>query len=217
MIYLSKEVIDNIDNLFYYPYTIGFHLQKSILDLRNIFNALQTLPTTKPNVITRKQIQGVGVVTYMYTHNGFLIKFIEWNSSLKKFYYTKSNFITFNSKGNIASTHPSFYKERKDAFFLCDNGYVVVCRSHNGQVVYNFKDVNGNIISDIDFIQVKPFREENNMVARGFTPNRKCYVIYEDGKRIEVNESKTYDDTLLLNESHLRHIVRETLRQYLHL
>ncbi len=217
MIYLSKDVENSIDNLFYYPYTIGVHLQKTALDLRNIISALRTLFATKPNVSIRKQIQGVGKVTYMYTHNVYLIKSIEWCSSLTQFYYKKSNFITFNSKGNIASVHPSFYKEIQDSFFLCDNNYKVVSRAYNGRVVYNFKDINGHIISDIDFIQVKPFDKYKDMTARGYTPDRRCYIVFEDGSKEEINETKYNSSRLLINESHIRKIVRETLRRYLQL
>lgn len=75
----------------------------------------------------------------------------------------------------------------------------------------------GYIISDIDFTQVKLFDEYKNMTARGYTPDRMCYIVFEDGSKEEINEEKYNSEKLLINESHIRQMVRETLRRYLQL
>ena len=93
-------------------------------------------------------------------------------------------------KSNISCGHPSQYKERDESHFKCDNGFKVISRIYGGKEVFNFKDLDGHIICDIDFVQVKPFSEYKDMTARGYTPNRKCYIIFENGYMEEVNEQK---------------------------
>lgn len=149
------------------------------------------------------------------------IQFISWTASLTNLYYKKTNFIVFTSNSNITSAHPSLYSDRIESYFRCDNGFKVISRyvSIKGKKteLFNFKDLRGNIISDIDFTQVKPFDKYKDMTARGYTPDRRCYAVFEDGTKEEVNESKFPSGILLINESHIRQIVRETLRRYLQL
>ncbi len=123
-----------------------------------------------------------------------------WNSPTQTFFYTKSNFITHTSAGNIPSAHPSFYQDKKEHGFECDNGYTIVSRKYRGKDVFNFKDCEGRIISEIDFTQVLPFSQYKGMTARGYTPDRRCYMVFENGNLEEVNENKRYRIDSLINE-----------------
>ena len=142
------------------------------------------------------------------------IQFITWNTLLTNFYYKKSNFIVFTSSSDIASVHPALYTDRNEPSFVCDNGFKVVSRyvTIRGKrtEIFNFKDLDGRIICDIDFTQVKPFDEYKDMTARGYTPNRRCYMVFEDGYKEEVNESRNTRLESIINEC-----VDRCLRKYL--
>lgn len=156
--------------------------------------ALSSLPVVTTGVMARITIPNIGRITYMSTPTSYFIQNISWSTVLTNFYYRKSNFIVFNSQGNIASVHPALYTDRNEQSFICDNGFKVVSRyvTIRGKrtEVFNFKDLSGRVICDIDFTQVKPFDEYKDMTARGYTPNRRCYMVFEDGYKEEVNESK---------------------------
>ena len=201
MIFLSKDAEDSLDKLLYYPYTIGRHLSRAINDVNNIMNVLNTLPTAALGVIMRRTIPNVGTITYLTTHTSLFIQYISWSTVLTRFYYVKSNFIVFNTQGNIPSVHPALYLDRTETYFKCDNGFKVVSRKYRGKDVFNFKNLNGNIICDIDFIQVKPFDEYKDMTARGYTPDRRCFMIFEDGYKEEINENRQKDFGSIIIES----------------
>ena len=214
MIFFSKDAEESFDKLLYYPYTIGKHLQKTISDVNNIMSALSSLPIVAPGVMTRRVIPNIGTITYLSTPTSYFIQYISWSTILTRFYYVKSNFITFNSQGNITSVHPALYADRNEPSFECDNGFKVVSRfvTVRGKrtEVFNFKDLSGHIICDIDFTQVKPFDEYKDMTARGYTPNRRCYMVFEDGYKEEVNESRNTRLESIINEC-----VDRCLRKYL--
>ena len=219
MIYFTEDAQEKLDKLFYYPYIFGKYIDKANRDLQIIEQSLFHLPL---NIGTHSvKIRGIGSFTYLCNGKDIFIQFISWTTSLTNFYYRKSNFIVFTSNSNITSAHPSLYSDRTESYFRCDNGFKVISRyvSIKGRKteLFNFKDLMGNIISDIDFTQVKPFDKYKDMTARGYTPDRRCYAVFEDSTKEEVNESKFHSGTLLINESHIRHIVRETLRRYLQL
>ncbi len=147
-------------------------------------SALSSLPIVAPGVMTRRVIPNIGTITYLSAPTSYFIQYISWSIALTRFYYVKLNFITFNSQGNITSVHPALYTDRNEPSFECDNGFKVVSRfvTVRGKrtKVFNFKDLSGHIICDIDFTQVKPFDEYKDMTARGYTPNRRCYMVFED-------------------------------------
>lgn len=214
MIFFSKDAEESFDKLLYYPYTIGKHLQKTISDVNNITSALSSLPIVTTGVMTRRVIPNIGTITYLSTPTSCFIQYISWSTTLTRFYHVKSNFITFNSQGNIASVHPALYTDRNEPSFVCDNGFKVVSRyaTIRGKrtEVFNFKDLNGHIICDIDFTQVKPFDEYKDMTARGYTPNRRCYMIFEDGYKEEIDENKGIRLESIINEC-----VNRCLKKYL--
>ena len=218
MIYFTQEGYKCIENLLYYPYTFGKHLPKAINDITNILLSLNTLP--KSTKTYKYVIKGIGTIFYLFDSKDFLIKHISWSSVLTKFYYVKSNFITITTAPNITSTHPVYYKERTEDTFKCDNGYKVVSRTAGKRELFNFKNTDGIIISDIDFMQVKPFSKYRDMTARGFTPDRRCYMIFDDGDREEINESLENKQSLnsqRLYESIIRDvakIVKQRLNEY---
>lgn len=202
MIYFTQEAQEKLDKLFYYPYTFGKHLDKANRDLHSIEMSIPHLPLRiGTHSIT---IRGIGSFTYLCNGKDIFIQFITWSTLLTNFYYKKSNFIVFTSSSNILSTHPSLYIDRKENYFHCDNGFSVVSRYVNIRgkktEVFNFKDLDGNIICDIDFTQVKPFDEYKDMTARGYTPDRRCYMVFEDGYKEEVNESRSNKLERLINE-----------------
>lgn len=199
MIYWSEQSIKRLEELFYFPYTFGKHFDKVRVTeqyIESSFKRLVPSPTPTSTVITN-----VGKVFYVSIGTNTIIQNIKWSSELSKFYYNKSNFITFTSSKNVMSVHPVFYNARTEKYFLCDNGYRVVSRKIGKKEYFNFKNTDGVVISDIDFIQVKPFSEDKDMTARGFTPDRRCYMVLADGKRTEVNESHRRRFARHLNES----------------
>ena len=209
---LTNQAEYDLELLFYYPFTIGTHLSYSIKILQEINRTLLSTPLKRG----RSKIEGIGVYEHDVIGNKIIILRFIWLSNMRSFFYTKSNFITFTNVNNISSVHPSFYKKREESYFLCDNGYSVVWRNYGKKKVFNFIDSSGNIISDIDFVQVKPFKRENNMIARGYTPNRRCYAVYCNGKRKEVNESSIdcSKNKVMLTESYLKKIIKAAIQKY---
>lgn len=208
---LTDKAKNDIEQLFHYPFIIGTHLSYSMEVLRRIDDVISITPPSRG----RSTIPGIGIYEHNVVHGRVVILRFIWLTPIRRFFYTKSNFITFNSNGNIASVHPSFYSIRNEEFFQCDNAYLVVSRMYRGRLLFNFQDTSGRIISDIDFTQVKPFTENNNMIARGYAPNRRCYAVYEDGSREEVNESKDviFGKKIYLTETELKHIITESVRR----
>ena len=207
MIYFTQEAKEKLDKLFYYPYTFGKHLEKANKDLRIIETSIPHLPLRlgTHNV----SLRGIGSFTYVCNGRDIFLQFISWSTVLTKFYYRKSNFIIFTSKGNIPSTHPSLYIDRTESYFQCDNGFKVVSRKYESKNVFNFKDLSGNIICDIDFLQVKPFDRFKDMTARGYTPDRRCYMVFEDGYKEEVNENIRNDYDSIIGETSVSKIAND--------
>lgn len=208
MIFFSNDAQKSIDELLYYPYTLGKKLEKAVNDMRNIMNALNSLPRSKNIGVPRtRRIPYIGIIEYTPTANSIFISSITWSATLKRFYYRKSNFITITKAANIPSVHPSFYKERVEPSFKCTNDFKVVSRkiTNKGGLteVFNFMNPDGKIICDIDFIEAKPFvyRDGEGITARGYTPNGRGYRIYDDGIREEVNESRNVRLKRLIKES----------------
>ena len=217
MVYFSKDAEDSFNKLLYYPYTIGKHLGKAATDVKRIMDAFSLLPIGAHGVLSKRTIPNIGTITYYSTPTSHYIQFISWSNTLTKFYYVKSNFITFAAKDNIPSVHPYYYKVRNEDGFKCDNGYKVVSRLYKGREVFNFIDTSKGyirLVSDIDFTQVLPFSEYKDMTARGYTPDRRCWMVFEDGKREEVNESKKVmkPNVIRLTETELRQVIAESVR-----
>ena len=211
---LTNTAKQDLFHLFYFPFTMGRQMEYSVNVFREIVNTIAVFsPMSSIGIET---ITGVGVFYYSVTGGVVIINRFVWNPPVRKFFFTKSNFIRFTSARDISSAHPSFYQECNESSFDCDNGYKVVKRTVRGNTVYNFKDLDGCIISDIDFTQVKPFSSDYDMTARGFTPNRRCYIVYPSGEREETNESVRKKNVTVITESDLRMMVRETLRRILH-
>ena len=215
MLYLSKDAIDSINKLFYYPYTFGKHFERAAKDANAINTALSSLHAIIGT--TKVTIPNIGTITYMSDGIDIRIVFISWDDMLTKFYYVKSNFITFTPKDNIPSVHPHYYKVRNEDGFKCDNGYKVVSRPYKGREVFNFIDTSKGyirLVSDIDFTQVLPFSEYKDMTARGYTPDRRCWMVFEDGVREEVNESKKArkPNVIRLTKNELRQVIAESVR-----
>lgn len=211
MIYLYKDAQKSIDNLCYYPFTFGRHLNSINDTLKNIMQALNGLrPTHK---WTNTTIPHIGKITYFTKNGNVYVKQILWSPTLTRFYYVKSHFITFTKDRNIPSDHPSKYKMRTEDSFKCDNGFKVISRKYRGMELFNFMNLDGHIVSDIDFTQVKPFSEYKGMTARGYTPDRRCYMVYDDGSRTEVNETRnrTKSNITHLTETHLKQIIFESV------
>lgn len=206
MIFFSNDAQKSIDELLYYPYTLGRQLEKAVNDMRNIIYILETLPM---NIRTTRtvRIPNIGTIRYGATSKNHFISSIKWSATLKRFYYRKSNFITITTAANIPSVHPSFYTERVEPSFKCTNDFKVVSRkiTNKGELteVFNFMNPDGKIICDIDFTQAKPFvyRAGEGITARGYTPNGRGYRIYDDGIREEVNESRNVRLKSLIKES----------------
>ena len=205
MLYYSEDAQKSLENLFYYPCTFGKNLQKALEDMKMIRGVLNALPLSPTRVMVRRFIRNIGTITYISSPSSCFIVCISWSSILTKFYYVKSNFIVFNSLGNIPSAHPSLYIDRNESYFKCDNGFVVVSRKQKvrGREIelFNFKNMDGHIICDIDFTQVKPFDEYKDMTARGYTPDRRCYIVFEDGFKEEVNEQRSISLKKIIKES----------------
>lgn len=191
MIYISNNAKNAIEELFYYPWTIGTCIEKSNSDLNKIRDCIYKLPAHKIGQIHEIKISSIGSFKYTTLSDGIIVHEIIWCSTLARFYFTKSNFITFTKSRNIASVHPSYYKVRNADSFKCDNEFKVISRKYHGRELFNFIDKDGKIISDIDFTQVKPFSKHRNMTARGYTPDRRCYMIFDDGNIEEMNENVT--------------------------
>lgn len=215
MLYFSEDGQYCIERLFYYPYTFGKHFARALRDAKFINDKLSSLPATIGTV--EKSIPHIGTVRYISDGVDTRILHISWSSDLTRFYYTKSNFITFTAKGNIPSVHPNFYTLRNETSLKCDNDYMVVSRKYKGKEVFNFIDTSKGfirLISDIDFTQVLPFSKHKDMTARGYTPDRRCWMVFEDGNRIEVNEAKRIDkpNLIRLTESQLKQVIAESVR-----
>ncbi len=210
MIYFTKEAQEKLDKLFYYPYVFGKHLDRANRDLQTIEMSLPHLPLRLgTHSVT---IRGIGTFTYLCNGRDVFLQFITWSTILTRFYYIKSNFIVFTSHRNIASVHPSFYKDRNESYFKCDNGFKVVSRVYRKRMWFNFKNLDGDIICDIDFKEVKPFSEYRDMTARGYTPDRRCYMVFEDGFKEEVNEQIRRNIKNIIDEAigrSLRMVLRE--------
>ena len=93
-------------------------------------------------------------------------------------------------------------------------------RKYRGKDLFNFIDTSdgfARLVSEIDFTQVLPFSGDKDMTARGYTPDRRCWMIFEDGNREEVNETKKYkkSNTIRLTETKLRQIITESIRNCL--
>ena len=213
MIFFSKDVEDSFNTLLYYPYTIGAHLDKTSIDVRNIMNEFSSLPIGRHGATLTRTIPNIGTITYLFTSSSYFIQSITWSPTLTRFYYVKSHFITFTKDRNIPSDHPNKYKMRTEDSFKCDNGFKVISRKYRGMELFNFMDLDGHIVSDIDFTQVKPFSEYKDMTARGYTPDRRCYMVYDDGSRTEVNETRnrTKSNITHLTETHLKQIIFESV------
>lgn len=214
--YLSKEANENKETLFYYPYTFGSHLDKATRDTQNIRNELSQLPISKGFSTIR--IPNIGTIKYKTLGDANMIESITWNAALRRFYYTRANFITFTTHGGMPSVHPALYKDRNEDFFKCDNGFKVVSRKAGGKEWFNFKNLSGGIVSDIDFTQVLPFSKDRGMTARGYKPDRTCWAIYPTGRRIMTNESKDKSmngTATRQTESELKAVVRESVKKYL--
>lgn len=215
MIFLTNEVKESIENLFYYPYVSGRHLDKVAIVLSRFRSEIS-------NIIYRAgtsfyHISGIGTIGYTSDGRDVCIHSISWNAALTRFYYRKANFITFTSAGNIPSAHPALYTERNEDFFKCDNGFKVISRGYRGRELFNFKNQSGKIISAIDFTQVLPFSRFKDMTARGYTPDKKCYIVLPDGSRMETNEQKGSDsgNRVLITESAIVDMVRESVERIL--
>lgn len=219
MICLSPKAYNCIETLFYYPYTIGAHLDKAVSDTNTIESIISSL--TYVTGVHSVTIRNIGTISYISNGTVVIIQDISWSPTLTRFYYVKSNFITFSSQGNVPSVHPSMYTDRDERHFMCDNGYKVVSRKFRGKEYFNFKDTKGNIISDIDFTQVKPFSRYKDMTARGYTPNRRCYMVFDNGDLDEVNENKQYKtnrnmkQVIRLTESDLHRVIKESVNKIL--
>ena len=187
MVKYSKDAQKSIDDLFYFPYTFGKHLDKAVQERKLIADKIENIKYIIG--VHSILVSGVGNVQYTFDGKTAGIIKIDWCRALRSFYYNKSNFATFTSAGNIVSAHPALYTDCAEDSFKCDNGFQVVSRTYRGKEVFNFKNEDGDIISEIDFTQVKPFSADRDMTARGHTPNRRCYAIYANGNRKEVNES----------------------------
>lgn len=216
MIFLTNEVKESIENLFYYPYVSGRHLDKVAIVLSRFRSEIS-------NIIYRAgtsfyHISGIGTIGYTSDGRDVCIHSISWNAALTRFYYRKANFITFTSAGNIPSAHPALYTERNEDFFKCDNGFKVISRGYRGRELFNFKNQSGKIISAIDFTQVLPFSRFKDMTARGYTPDKKCYIVLPDGSRMETNEQKGSDsgNKVLITESAIVDMVRESVYRLIH-
>lgn len=162
----------------------------------------------------------IGYIEYITANNDVFIINISWSNTLTKLYYTKSNFITFTKDTNIPSVHPSMYKVRKEPQFRCDNGFQIVSRPYKGKHVFNLIDTSEGypkIVCDIDFTQILPFSEYKDMTARGYIPDRRCWMVFDDGKREEVNESRKINkaNVIRLTESDLKRIIIETMTEIL--
>lgn len=136
MIYFTKDASNCIDNLFYYPYVSGKHLDKATNDIKNILTHLTSLPQTSN--IQKEKVQDIGTITYYSDSKNTIITSISWSSSLTKFYYVKSNFILITNDKNISSVHPVYYKIRLEPSFVCDNGFSVVSRKTKKRELFNF-------------------------------------------------------------------------------
>ena len=139
MICISPKAYNCIETLFYYPYTIGIHLDKAVTDINTIETVISSL--TYAIGVHSVVIRNIG--TILYTSNGtiVIIQDIRWSPILTRFYYVKSNFITFSSQGNVPSVHPSMYTYRNERRFMCDNGYKVVSRNFRGKEYFNGNNI----------------------------------------------------------------------------
>lgn len=212
--YLSKTANSSLEMLFYYPYTIGSHLDKASSDAQNIRYVLSQLAISKG--VRTIRIPRVATIVYQSCGNVNFVESIRWSRALTSFYYVRGNFITYTSQRDMPRVHPALYDDRDEDFFKCDNGFKVVSRKVGRREWFNFKNISGDIISDIDFAQVLPFSKDKGMTARGYKPNRTCWMIYPTGRRIQVDESKKKPNKLIIEtEQRLKNIISEAVRQAL--
>lgn len=175
MVRLEATAQKAFENLCYYPFTTGKHLERTIADINDIQRELEGLEDAPTPI--KIPIPNVGKVSYFTANGNIYVLNIQWNTTLMGFYYNRANFITFTRSRNIRSVHPSRYQVRYESNFRCDNGFQVVSRKSGRREVFNFINYSNGypkLVSDIDFIQVIPFDEHKGMTARGFTPDRKC-------------------------------------------
>lgn len=207
MIFFSNEAKYSIETLFDFPYKFGTQLSRYARDLGRIMEELKFLPSDTFGATVTKSIPNIGSFKYTAASGKCLIIRISWSSTLTRFYSDLSNFITFTSDADIPSAPPSYYKEVFSSSFNCDNDFKVVMRKVrlNGTLerVYNFMNPDGKIVCDIDFMHVLPFayRDDGEITASGYAPNRRCYRIYEDGIRVKTNESRNVRLKRLIKES----------------
>lgn len=207
MIFFSNEAKDSIEKLFDFPYKFGTQLPRYAKDMGDIMNAISSLPLNTFGAVVTNSIPNIGSIKYAASSTNHFVIDIDWSTTLTSFYSNKLNFIKFTSAANIPSAPPSYYKEEFGSTFRCTNDFKVVKRKVriNGKwkSVYNFMNPDGKIISKIDFMHVLPFvyRGDEGITARGYAPNRKGYKIYEDGVRVETNESRNVRLKSLIKES----------------
>lgn len=207
MIFFSNAAKDSIEKLFKFPYTLGTQLQRYAKDMGDIMNAISSLPLNTFGAVITNSIPNIGSIKYAASSTNHFVIDIDWSTTLTRFYSNKSNFITFTSAANIPSAPPSYYKEEFGSSFRCTNDFKVVKRKVriNGkwEIVYNFMNPDGKIVCNIDFMHVLPFayRKGEGITARGYTPDRRSYMICDDGGREEVNESRNVRLKSLIKES----------------
>lgn len=77
-----KDAKEQLDKLFYYPYTLGKHIDRANRDLQTIKTSLSQLSL---NIGTHSiPIQDIGSFEYLYNGKDVFIQFITWSTFLKK-------------------------------------------------------------------------------------------------------------------------------------
>ena len=170
----SQKAKQQIDNLFEIPSSFG---SKGILSIRDITERINRFLAyfRSKHYHGKAHIEDVGDVYYSMEEDGksIIVHRFDWDVETARYNTNPNNFRRYSTENDIMAKPSSAYKEYPGCGTECTNGYKVVYRKVRGNKVYNFVNTKGEIVSPIDFTEVKPFRDGEN--ARGYTRNHKCY------------------------------------------